>query len=282
MKADFLKAYLNFLSARKGLRPSSLEAYRKDLQDYLDFLKEKNRQLDEPGINGPMALFMIHLQNRNFSPGTITRKFSALRGFYRYLVRRRKISKDPSKRLKCPKEKRPLPKVLSIKEIGNILEQPYPSDPLGLRDKAILEILYATGIRESELISLELRNIKRETESIVIIGKGGRKRIVPIGKYALSALDAYILNGRHKLLKEITEKKIFLNNNGKPLSRMGVWKITTKYARLAGIVHTVSPHIFRHSCAIQMLEGGASIRDVQKVLGHANVATTRIYTHLPS
>jgi integrase/recombinase XerD len=282
MKADFLKDYLAFLSVKKGLRQNSLAAYRNDLQDYLNFLKKKKRHPVDPRIDGVMALFMIHLKNRNLSSGTIARKLSALRGFYRFLVQRRKISKDPSKLLECPKVRRPIPKVLSIKEIENILEQPYPSDQLGLRDKAILEILYATGIRESELISLELRNINRKTESITIIGKGCLKRIVPVGKYALSALDAYLIKGRDKLLKEITQRKIFLNSTGKPLSRMGVWKIITKYARLAGIVRAVSPHIFRHSCAIQMLESGVSIRAIQEMLGHANISTTRIYTHLTS
>jgi integrase/recombinase XerD len=282
MKADFLKNYLAFLSVKKGLRPNSLEAYRKDIQNYLDFLKEKKRRPEEPGIAGPMALFMVHLHNKNLSPRTIARKSSALHGFYRYLVRRRKISKDPTKLLERPKVGRSLPKVLSIKEIENILEQPYPSDPLGLRDKAILEILYATGIRESELINLEMRNINRKAESLIIVGKGGRKRLVPIGKHALSALDAYLLKGRRKLLKQIIERQIFLNNHGKPLSRMGVWKITNKYARSAGIVRMVSPQIFRHSCAIQMLESGASIHAIQERLGHVCSSTTQIYTHLTS
>lgn len=280
MKADYLEKYLAFLSVKKGLSSNSLEAYRKDIQDYLDFLKEKNRHPNEPGIAGQLALFMAHLRNKKLSPRTIVRKSSALRGFYRFLVRRKKISKDPSKLLKHPKVKRPLPKVLSIKEVENILEQPYSSDPLGLRDKAILEILYATGIRESELISLELKNINRKAETLTVIGKGGQKRIVPIGKYALNALDAYLLDGRCELLKQNTNRKIFLNSNGKPLSRMGVWKITNKYARLAGIVRAVSPHIFRHSCAAQMLEGGKSLRSVQEMLGHACISTTQIYAHL--
>lgn len=280
MKSELLDRYLEYISIDKGLSKKSLEAYKKDLQDFFLFLGEKGREPQDPTVDGPLVLFMVHLHEKGLSPRSIARKASSLRGFYRFLCRERIMNDDPTRVLEAPKIGRPLPKFLSIQEVEGMLAQPNVSTPGGIRDKAILEILYGAGLRESELISLSLGNINWEGEFLHIIGKGGRERIVPIGQFAVAALDQYIKKGRPKLLRNIEERTTFLNNNGKPLSRMGVWKIVRKYSLKAGIARSVSPHVLRHSCATHMMEGGASILAVQEMLGHVDISTTQIYTHL--
>jgi len=280
MESDLLEQYLAYLSVEKGLRPKSLEAYQGDLRHFLQYLKQKGRNPLDTGLDGLMSLFMVHLHDLGLSPRSIARKLSAIRGFYRFLLRESKIVVDPTAVLEKPKIGRPLPKVLSIQEVGIILEKPDLSKTLGIRDQAILELLYATGIRESELIDLKLGNLNRESEFLLVFGKGGKERIVPVGKFALKAVDEYLFKSRPKLIKNITERSLFINPRGQPLSRMGLWKIVRKYALLAGFSRKVSPHIFRHSCATHMLEGGASIIAVQEMLGHADISTTQIYTHL--
>ncbi len=280
MSADLLEQFLNYLAIEKGLRPKSLEAYRRDLQDYLDFLEARKRSVIDSSIGGTISLFMVHLHDRGLSPRSLARKSSSLKGFYKFLVRESHISEDPTSLLERPKVGKPLPKVLSPEEIDRILEQPDPETHLGLRDRAILEILYATGIRESELIDLTLTSINNAAEFISVIGKGGKQRIVPIGQFAIDAVNKYLLLGRPKLVKDIGERTMFLNPYGKKMSRMGLWKIVRKHAVSAGINWPVSPHVFRHSCATHMLEGGANILAVQEMLGHVDISTTQIYTHL--
>jgi integrase/recombinase XerD len=210
----------------------------------------------------------------------MARKSSSLKGFYKFLLREGHVQEDPTELLERPKIGRALPKVLSLEEIEKILEQPDLSTPFGIRDRAILEILYATGIRESELIDLQLGNLNATAEFITVIGKGDRERIVPVGSYAIMAVNEYLNKARNELCKDISERTLFLNPYGKKMSRMGLWKIVKKYALKAGIGRPVSPHVFRHSCATHMLEGGASIIAVQEMLGHVDVSTTQIYTHL--
>lgn len=280
MSAELLEQFLNYLAVEKGLRPKSLEAYRRDLQDWLDFAVQRGRTLTDSTVEGLLSLFMISMHDKELSPRSMARKSSALKGFYRFLLREGITDFDPTTLLERPKIGRPLPKVMTIDEIERILKQPDINTPLGLRDKAMLELLYATGIRESELISLELGNINTAAEFLTVEGKGGRERVVPIGAFAINAIKEYLLNGRVKLCKDITQRTLFLNPYGKPISRMGIWKVIKKYSIMAGISHDVSPHVFRHSCATHLLEGGASIMAVQEILGHVDVSTTQIYTHL--
>lgn len=280
MQADLLEQHLAYLAVDKGLRPRSLEAYRCDLEDFLNFLAERGRRADESAVEGSLVLFMVTLHERGLSPRSIARKASAIRGFYRFLLREGKLVEDPSRVLERPKTGRPLPKVLSRQEVEGMITAVIGQTPLALRDTAILETLYGTGIRESELIDLQLGSLHREGEFLNVVGKGGRERVIPIGSFALAAIDRYLKFGRSKLLKDITVRTMFLNPQGQPLSRMGVWKIVRKYALKAGIARQVSPHVLRHSCATHMLEGGASIIAVQEMLGHVDIATTQIYTHL--
>ncbi len=282
MSADLLEQFLNYLAIEKGLRPKSLEAYRRDLQDWLDFAAERERAVTSASIDSVLSLFMVNMHDRGLSPRSMARKSSALKGFYKFLQREGLVETDPTALLERPKIGRPLPKVLSQQEMEKILQQPDVSTAFGLRDRAILELLYATGIRESELIDLKLGNLNAAAEFLTVIGKGGRERIVPVGMYAINAVNDYLIKGRPVLCKDITERTLFLNPYGKAMSRMGLWKIIRKYALMAGINRDVSPHIFRHSCATHMLEGGASIMAVQEMLGHVDVSTTQIYTHLTS
>ena len=280
MQADLLEQHLAYLAIDKGLRPRSLEAYRRDLEDFLTFLAERGRRADESSVEGSLVLFMVTLHERGLSPRSIARKGSAIKGFYRFLLREGRLTEDPSRVLERPKTGRPLPKVLSRQEVESMIAAVTGQTPLALRDQAILEVLYGTGIRESELIDLQLGSLHREGEFLNVVGKGGRERVIPIGSFALAAIDRYLKLGRPKLLKDVTVRTMFLNPQGKLLSRMGVWKIVRKYALKAGIARQVSPHVLRHSCATHMLEGGASILAVQEMLGHVDVATTQIYTHL--
>lgn len=282
MSADLLEQFLNYLSIEKGLRPKSLEAYRRDLQDWLNFTDERERAVTSSSIDSLLSLFLVHMHDRGLSPRSMARKSSALKGFYRFLLREGHIEHDPTMLLERPRIGRALPKVLSQQEIERILQQPDLSSPFGMRDRAILEMLYATGIRESELIDLKLGSLNAAAEFLTVIGKGGRERIVPVGMFAINAVNDYIIKGRPQLIKDITERTLFLNPYGKSMSRMGLWKIIRKYALMAAITRDVSPHVFRHSCATHMLEGGASILAVQEMLGHVDVSTTQIYTHLTS
>jgi integrase/recombinase XerD len=280
MSADLLEQFLNYLAIEKGLKPRSLEAYRRDLQDWIEFAEARQRAITSASIDSILSLFFVHMHDLGLSPRSMARKSSAIKGFYRFLLRENHINIDPTALLERPRIGRPLPKVLSQQEVEKILQQPDLATPFGLRDRAMLEILYATGIRESELIDLKLGNLNAAAEFLSVTGKGGRERIVPIGQYAIAAVNEYLKNGRNKLLKDISERTMFLNPYGKPMSRMGVWKIIRKYALMAGINRDVSPHVFRHSCATHMLEGGAGIIAVQEMLGHVDVSTTQIYTHL--
>ena len=280
MSSDLVEQYLAYLSVEKGLRPRSLEAYGRDLTDYFNFLEEKGRRPQDPAMEAQISLFMVELHEKGLSPRSMARKSSAIRGFYGFLLREGHVSDDPSKVIERPRIGRPLPKVLSPKEVEAIIECPDPTTPLGLRDRAILEILYATGIRESELISLTIGSLNIEGEFLGVSGKGDRERVVPVGRFAVEAVKKYLFEARSRILKNVAERTLFLNPYGKPISRMGLWKIVRKYALMAGINRGVSPHVFRHSCATHMLEGGASIIAVQEMLGHVDVSTTQIYTHL--
>ncbi|GAB4266628.1 MAG: site-specific tyrosine recombinase XerD [Candidatus Rifleibacteriota bacterium] len=280
MSTDLLEQFLNYIAVEKGLRPKSIEAYRRDLLDWIAFVEERGRNVTSSALDSVLSLFMVSLHDRGMSPRSMARKSSSLKGFYKFLLKEGYISEDPTGFLERPKIGKALPKVLSIQEVERILAQPDISTVLGLRDKAILEILYATGIRESELIDLTIGNLNATAEFLTVTGKGGRERIVPVGTYAIQAVNDYLKKGRNKLCKDVSERTLFLNPYGRKMSRMGIWKIVKKYSLMAAIGRPVSPHVFRHSCATHMLEGGASIVAVQEMLGHVDISTTQIYTHL--
>ena len=280
MSSSLLDLYLAYVSVDKGLSAKSLEAYTHDLSELLAFLQKKERLPTDPGIDHQLVLFMVHLHQKGLSPRSLARKVSSLRGFFKFLHREGFISEDPTPIIDAPKIGLSLPNVLSLQEVEAVLSQPDLAVAPGKRDRAMLEVLYGGGLRESELIGLAIDDFNREGEFLRVIGKGGKERIVPIGRFAVTAIEEYLLKGRPALVRVISVRTLFLSNRGAGFSRMGVWKLVRKYALAAGIVRPVSPHVFRHSCATHMLEGGASILAVQEMLGHADVSTTQIYTHL--
>jgi integrase/recombinase XerD len=215
------------------------------------------------------------------SPASIARNFSAIRSFHRFLLGEGIVESDPTENLDSPRLPYRLPKILEVHEVIQILDSVDTTSRLGLRDKAILEVLYSCGLRISEVISLRLHNVRFDSEIVTVMGKGSKERVVPIGQHACDAVRFYLTHLRPKLARSIKSLDfLFLNHRGSPFSRMGLWKIVQKYVFLAGIKKPVSPHTFRHSFATHLLEGGADLRAVQEMLGHSDITTTQIYTHL--
>jgi integrase/recombinase XerD len=275
-----LDQFLNHLSVERGLSANTIESYRRDLGAYLKFLREK-----KVGSVGAITVehvtgFIARLSRKGLAANSIARKLSSLRGFHKFLVAEGYCDVDPTGALEAPKQWRKLPGVLSVKEVERLLDQPGQDTPLGTRDKAILEFLYATGVRISELIYIKRKNLLSEVELVRVMGKGQKERIVPIGQEAIISVQRYLREVRPRLAGEQSEDVLFLNNRGGPFSRMGLWKLLRKYVNRAGITKRVSPHTLRHSFATHLLEGGADLRAVQEMLGHADISTTQIYTHL--
>lgn len=276
-----LKDYYNFIKLEKGLSDNSLNAYFHDLNIYAQFLSSQNIVSFELVNYDNLAEFLFNLASLELSAATTARYISSIRGLHSYLFSTGQTSADISELIDAPKILRNLPEVLTVEMLENILEKPDINTAPGLRDRTILEVLYASGLRVSELINLRFQNILEEEELIRIFGKGGKERIVPIGKQALDYLKKYKLNARPLLIKNLTDEGyVFLNQRGKKISRMGVWGIVDKYSKAAGIKFQVHPHIFRHSFATHLVEGGADLRVVQEMLGHSSISTTQIYTHL--
>jgi integrase/recombinase XerD len=275
-----LKDFIYFLSVEKGLAKNTLESYQRDLKKYLQFL---NRQgiTDFNETSKKIILEYIAEQKKNgLAVSTLTRNLASIRSFYQFLLQEQIIQENPAGELESPKAEKKLPTVLSLKDIELLLDQPQPRGNIGMRDKAMLELLYATGIRVSELVSLNLDNVNLKMGFLKCEGKGNKERIVPLGSVAIKSLQEYLQNGRSKLLKQKDEKALFVNQHGKRLTRQGFWKILKKYALRTGINAEITPHTLRHSFATHLLENGADLRSVQEMLGHADISTTQIYTQI--
>ena len=273
-----LDRFLHFLVVEKGLSKNTLEAYSRDLIQYFRFL-------DAQGITDLLKTqtdtlyeYLGTLRTRKLSGRTQARILSALRSFYRFLQEESLRKDNPTLPLQGPKPKRTLPHTLSELEVETLIHQPKIESPRGLRDAAMLEVLYATGLRVSELTSLTLDQLELEAHLIRTLGKGSKERLVPIGKAATQCLTDYLEKGRPPLLKYPMAPWVFLNNRGGRLSRQGFWKILGQYGRQAGILKKISPHTLRHTFATHLLEGGADLRSIQTMLGHADISTTQIYT----
>jgi integrase/recombinase XerD len=272
--------YLNFLAVEKGLSLNTLEAYSRDLNRYTQYLEERGRSDVGEVTSDDTVSFLGTLRHSGLTANSVNRTLAALRGFYKYLLRENIIDNNPVANIELAKIWMRLPDTLTRDEINLLLDQPAVSTPLGTRDKAMLELLYATGIRVSELITLTVNSINWQVGYLLVIGKGSKERIVPVGRSALDWLNRYIEWARPELLKGRLHKVLFLNRSGKDLSRQGFWKIVKKYALKVGLSGKVHPHTFRHSFATHLLEGGADLRSVQVMLGHSDIATTQIYTHI--
>jgi integrase/recombinase XerD len=279
---DFL-AYLEF---ERGLSRNTLEAYRGDLLQLGRFLAERELSaLDATPAD--VSDFLTGLatgdaDHRPASPATIHRKSACLRSFYRHLRREGLRESDPTASLSTPRRSRKLPQVLTRDEVEELLSQPSGTDPSALRDRALLEVMYASGLRASEAIGLELTDVDLEERVLRARGKGSKERIVPIGQAALRALATYLERGRPKLVKTSVEPHLFVNFRGGQLTRQGLYKIVRRHAVTAGLADRMSPHTLRHTFATHLLAGGCDLRSVQEMLGHADVSTTQLYTHLSS
>lgn len=277
---SLVEEFINYLAVERGLANNTLDSYNRDLKQFKGFLeKEKIENLQKATRNIIMS-YLLFLQKRGRATATVSRHLAALKSFYHFLLREKYIEKDPTANLESPKLEKKLPHVLSVHEVEMLLNQPKAIEPGGLRDKAMLELLYATGIRVSELISLDVDHINLEMGYIRCFGKGSKERIVPVGSFARRCINEYLQKGRVKLIKVNGEQSLFVNQHGKRLTRQGFWKIIKKYARRAGISKEITPHTLRHSFATHLLENGADLRSVQEMLGHADITTTQIYTHL--
>jgi len=277
---EMLQYFINYLSVEKGLANNTLESYRRDLDKFFSFLKREGLENIKETSTHIISLYLVELRKMGLASSTITRNLSSIRSFYQFLLRDQLISEDPSKELDTPKTEKKLPQVISSREVELLLSQPQATEPTGKRDKAMLELLYASGIRVSELISLNVYDVNLKMGFLRCDGKGGKERMIPLGSIAIQCLQEYLKHARPQILKQSEEKALFINQQGKRLTRQGFWKILKKYARKAGITVKITPHTLRHSFATHLLENGADLRSVQEMLGHADISTTQIYTQV--
>ncbi|MBP2662165.1 MAG: xerD 2 [Firmicutes bacterium] len=277
---SYVNEFINYLAVERGLAQNTLESYGRDLRQFQTFLQ--NSQLDflRNSNRDTILSYLNNLQGKGRAVSTISRNLAAIKSFYQYLVRERHLEKDPAVNLESPKLEKKLPKILSIAEVEELLKQPNSFQSTGLRDKAMLELLYATGIRVSELINLNISDVNLDMGYIKCYGKGAKERIVPLGSIAAKCVQEYISKGRPKLVRTYEESSLFVNHHGNRLTRQGFWKIIKKYALEANITKDITPHTLRHSFATHLLENGADLRSVQEMLGHADISTTQIYTHV--
>jgi integrase/recombinase XerD len=273
--------FFNYLQVEKGLSANSLEAYATDIGRFLDFLAGCHISDIAAADTTVILKHLLALRNAGLGARSRARHLIALRGFYRFLVQEKVLETDPSRLIDLPKSGLKLPGVLSVNEIEAILRIPDKTTPLGMRNAAMFELLYAAGIRVSELVNMKLTDVHTEAGFIHVIGKGSKERVVPIGVPAQTILNLYLETIRPRLLKQYKSHFLFVARAGKPMTRQGFWKILKSYAVKAGILpKRISPHSFRHSFASHLLEGGADLRAVQMMLGHADISTTQIYTHV--
>lgn len=277
-----VEEYLMYLKIERDLADNSIESYRRDIKHYVQFL-EKEKIYDWDEIDRyVIVLFLQRLKEDGKSDNSIIRMTSSLRQFHQFLRQEKVTDKDVMQSVDTPKKAETLPKVMSMKEVDKLLETPDTENEIGLRDRAILEVMYATGLRISELINLKMDELHLTMGFIQTIGKGNKERILPIGGMAIQYLNEYLEDSRPLFESRANEVSsyVFLNSRGKGLSRQGVWKNIKKTVQMAGIKQNVTPHMIRHSFATHLLENGADLRIVQELLGHSDISTTQIYTHI--
>ncbi|MBU4503671.1 MAG: site-specific tyrosine recombinase XerD, partial [Proteobacteria bacterium] len=272
--------YINYLLVEKGLSKKTIESYSSDLTRYLKFLKTIKIRTIFNADTAAILKHLISLRNAGLGARSRARHLVTLRGFYRFLVEEKVIENNPTRIVDLPKSGLRLPDVLSFEEVKRLIDTPDINKPTGARDAAMIELLYAAGLRVSELVDLRIQDVNLEACFVRVFGKGSKERVVPIGLYAKEKIDYYIKTFRPKLLKNIASPYLFVARAGKPMTRQGFWKLIKKYGQLAGITRKIKPHSLRHSFASHLLEGGADLRSVQIMLGHVDISTTQIYTHV--
>lgn len=277
--------FLDYLASEKGYSGNTLAAYRNDLTQFAQYLADNTQrpapeswdQVDKARIID----YILAMKELEYASSTVARKVAALKSFFHYLKDEGLVANDPTVALESPKVKKHLPKAISVDDVERLLAEPTKSNsPKSLRDSALLEVLYATGMRVTELVSLNVQDVDLEAGTVYCIGKGERERVVPIYDHANTVLSKYLTDGRPHLVRDQEEQALFLNHRGERLTRQGLWLIIKHYVEAIGIEAEVTPHTLRHSFATHMLHGGAKLRDVQKLLGHANISTTQVYTQV--
>lgn len=271
--------FLHYLAVERGLSVNTLASYRCDLTSFASFLLKNKKKHLPSADKQDIFEYLVHLQELQRTPATIARQLAAIKAFYRFRLLEGLQEFNPAQDLEPPKLGRRLPKVLTKKEVEKLLEAPNLSRPDGIRDKAMLEVLYGTGLRVSELTSLDLEDISCSSGYVRCIGKGDKERIVPLGSIGVFFVEKYLFHARSLFIKHPTNA-VFLNQRGERLTRQGCWKIIKKYVQAAGIKSEVTPHTLRHTFATHLLQNGADLRSVQEMLGHSDISTTQIYTHL--
>lgn len=278
---DQVKDYLHYLVVERRLATNTVKSYERDLKKYYQYVTKVESISSFNEVNRIQVIhFLKHLKEQGNSSRTLARHIASIRSFHKFLFREKVTDHDPTEQIETPQAERTLPKVLNISEVEALLDAPKLNTPLGIRDKAMLELLYATGLRVSELINLNLADIHLSMGFIRCLGKGNKERIVPLGSVATRALQAYLDNGRGQLVKQKKTDAFFVNHHGNRMTRQGFWKNLKKIASAAHIEKELTPHTLRHSFATHLLENGADLRAVQEMLGHADISTTQIYTHV--
>jgi integrase/recombinase XerD len=276
---DLSDAYLDHLRVERRLSGHTVENYARDLVKLADFAAERERSLEALDRHD-LEAFVRSLMSRGLSPRSVARTVACVRGFYRFLVMDHRLGKSPADDVRPPRAWPPLPKFLTLEEVDRLIAQPDPTTPLGLRDRALVELLYATGMRVSELVGVRAADINLSAGYLTCTGKGSKQRIVPVGDQAAAWVRRYQQDARPLLARQKGTTRLFLNRRGGPLSRVGFWKTLKRYGRHAGLRRDLSPHVLRHSFATHLLERGADLRAIQMMLGHADLSTTQIYTHV--
>jgi len=277
---ELIDSFLDYLSVERALAKNTILAYRTDLNIYLDFIDQRGIVVLSKATKNDIVEFMLFQKNEGISPVSISRRLAAIRMFHRFLARERILKNDPTILIDSPKLWKKIPDTLSLNEVEALISQPDVRDEQGVRDKAILETLYATGMRVSELSNLKTNNVNLDIGFLRCIGKGNKERIIPLGKKAVKSINRYLEFSRLHFLKKKTSEFLFISRSGSKLSRQSVWKLIKRYAKEAKIKKLIKVHTLRHSFATHLLERGADLRSVQEMLGHSNISTTQIYTHI--
>ncbi len=272
--------YLHYILVEKGLAKKTITAYSRDIVRYLAYLKKVRIHGIEKADTRIILDYLVHLKDQGLGTSSRARHLVTIRGFYSFLVQEKHIPKNHAKIVTLPKRHVALPDVLTVNDVRNLLDAPVPTTPSGARDAAMLELLYAAGLRVSELIHLKLMDVNLDGCFLRVLGKGSKERVVPFGSYAKNKIDSYLETARPALLKGRMSAYLFVARAAKPMTRQGFWKLLKRYAQKCGLLKHITPHTLRHSFATHLLEGGADLRTVQVMLGHVDISTTQIYTHI--
>ncbi len=278
LEAD-VRTFLSYLRVEKGLSDNTIQSYRRDMLKFVGFLEKQN--LDTAKIQRQDVVdFLATLYKRRLDSRSVARHLVTIRHFFRFALLEGFIKEDPAATIESPKFRQSLPYFLSVEEVERLLKQPDTSSPIGLRDKAIIELMYSTGIRVSELAGIRVGDLQLDAGCLRCIGKGNKERLVPVGKKALAVVEAYLKKSRPELLKDNASAHLFLNQRGRAMDRITIWKMMGRYGRKAALRKPLKPHTLRHSFATHLLDRGADLRSVQMMLGHSDISTTQIYTHV--